>query len=105
MSLIEAQEWLNQRPDSDKPLYAVMVQLEGDGGTDYQVVWGGVYTSSFIKAADWVTYTLSYAIAHSIMAKDRTLKTENREVTRAFIVEKTTYCRVIEEVKADAEES
>lgn len=101
MSITQAQEWLNQRPDSDKPLYAVMVQLDGDGDTDYRLVCGEQNMSSSFKTADWTSLTFAREVAHRIITKVVRIKNGKYEVTRVFIVKKDTEYRVIEEVHAD----
>lgn len=101
MSIKEAQEWLNQRSGSKQPLYAVMVQLEYNGDTDYRMVCGEQNTSSDIRVADWTSRTFARGIAYNITAKTLRIKNGKYEVTRAFIVEKGTEYRVIEEVEAD----
>lgn len=101
MSLIEAQEWLDQRPLNDQPLYAVMVQLDGDGDTDYRLVCGEQNMSSSFKTADWTSLTFAREVARRIITKVVRIKNGKYEVTRVFIVEKDTDYRVIEEVEAD----
>lgn len=105
MSLTEAQEWINQRSDPKQPLYAVMVQLDGDGDTDYRLVCGEQNMSSSFKTADWTSLTFAREVAHRIITKVVRIKNGKYEVTRVFIVKKDTNCRIISEVKADAEES
>lgn len=101
MSIKEAQEWLDERPGIDKPLYAVMVQLDGDGDTDYRLVCGEQNMSSSFKTADWTSLTFAREVAHRIITKVVRIKNGKYEVTRVFIVEKDTDYRVIEEVEAD----
>lgn len=101
MSIKEAQEWLDQRPFNDQPLYAVMVQLDGDGDTDYRLVCGEQNMSSSVKTADWTSLTFAREVAHRIITKVVRIKNGKYEVTRAFIVEKDAEYRVIEEVEAD----
>ena len=105
MSIKEAQEWLNQRSGPKQPLYAVMVQLDGDGDTDYRLVCGEQNMSSSFKTADWTSLTFAREVAHRIITKVVRIKNGKYEVTRVFIVKKDTNCRIISEVKADAEES
>lgn len=101
MSIKQAQEWLNQRLALDRPLYAVMVQLEKDGKTDYRLVWGGQSPCSSIEGADWGSYAFSREIAYNMVAKDLYIRSGKNKITRAFIVKKDTEYRVIEEVKDD----
>lgn len=101
MSIKEAQQWLDQRPGIDKPLYAVLVQLDGDGDTDYRLVCGEQNMSSSFKTSDWKSLTFAREVAHRIRTKVVRIKNGKYEVTRAFIVEKDTDYRVIEEVEAD----
>lgn len=101
MSITQAQEWLDERPGIDKPLYAVMVQLDGDGDTDYRLVCGEQNMSSSFKTADWTSLTFAREVAHRIITKVVRIKNGKYEVTRVFIVEKDTDYRVIEEVEAD----
>lgn len=105
MSIKEAQEWLSQRSGPKQPLYAVMVQLDGDGDTDYRLVCGEQNMSSSFKTADWTSLTFAREVAHRIITKVVRIKNGKYEVTRVFIVKKDTNCRIISEVKADAEES
>lgn len=102
MSIKQAQEWLDHQLGIGEPLYAVMVQLEYNGDTDYRMVCGEQNTSSIVKAADWTSRTFARGIAYNIMSKTLRIKNGKYEVTRAFIVEKGEDYRVIEEVHADA---
>lgn len=101
MSIKEAQEWLSQRSGPKQPLYAVMVQLDGDGDTDYRLVCGEQNMSSSFKTADWASLTFAREVAHRIITKVVRIKNGKYEVTRAFIVKKDAEYRVIEEVEAD----
>lgn len=102
MSLKQAQEWLDQQPGIDKPLYAVMVQLDGDG--EYQLIWLGMgypETTVWIQNAAWCDYDIARDIAQISFGKIFHINGEIYEVTRAFIVEKDVEYRVVEEVEAD----
>lgn len=99
MSITQAQDWLNKQPDTDQPLYAVLVQIEHNGETECRVVRNGQHTSPKIKKAKWTFYTVAQRIAYDIMTKDWPLKIENGKVDSVFIVEKDTDCRVIEKLK------
>jgi len=101
MSIKEAQEWLNQRSGPKQPLYAVMVQLDGDGDTDYRLVCGEQNMSSSFKTADWTSLTFAREVAHRIITKVVRIKNGKYEVTRAFIVEKDAEYRIVKEVYAD----
>lgn len=87
MSIKEAQEWLDQRPLNDQPLYAVMVQLDGDGDTDYRLVCGEQNMSSSFKTADWTSLTFAREVAHRIITKVVRIKTENTRL-RAYLSSK-----------------
>lgn len=103
MSLIEAQEWLNQQPYIDQPLYAVIVQLDGDG--EYSMIWidmGHLETVNYLPYAAWVAYDIALDIAQRSIGDLCRFDGEEREIVRAFIVEKGEDYRVIEEVKDDA---
>ena len=103
MSLRKAQEWLNQQPGISKSLYGVMVQLDGDG--EYSMVWidrGELEAAHLIAFADWVPRYTAQEIAKRTIGNLCRFDGEDREITRAFIVEKGTDYRVIEEVKDDA---
>lgn len=106
MSLLEAQEWLNQRPDSNESLYAVMVQLDGDG--EYQLIWidiGHLETVNYLRYATWFAYDTARGIAKRAIGDLCRFDGEEREIACAFIVEKGEDYRVIEEVDIDAPES
>lgn len=108
MSLLEAQEWLNQRLDIDEPLYAVMVQYEIGEDTEYQLINSGglgLYPTPLIGNAVWRGYLSTYNTAKQLTRKTIFTGNDIGEVTRAFIVKKDTECRVIEEVKLDRPES
>ncbi|MDK8500668.1 hypothetical protein QP933_06905 [Corynebacterium pseudodiphtheriticum] len=103
MSIKQAQEWLNQQPGIDNPLYSVMVQLDGDG--EYSMVWidmGHLETTILINFADWVDRDTAQEIAKRTIGDLCRFDGEEREITRAFIVEKSADYRVVEEVHADA---
>ena len=103
MSLKQAQEWLNQQPGIGKHLYAVMVQLDGDG--EYSMVWidmGHLETTILINFADWVDRDTAQDIAQRSIGDLCLFDGEEREIVRTFIVEKGEDYRVIEEVKEDA---
>lgn len=103
MSIKQAQEWLNQQPGIDNPLYSVMVQLDGDG--EYQLIWidmGHLETTHLIAFADWVPRYTAQEIAKRTIGDLCRFDGEEREITRAFIVEKSADYRVVEEVHADA---
>lgn len=78
-----------------------MVQLDGDGDTDYRLVCGEQNMSSSFKTADWTSLTFAREVAHRIITKVVRIKNGKYEVTCAFIVEKETGYRVVEEVEAD----
>ena len=106
MSLLEAQEWLNQRPNLDQHLYAVMVQLDEDG--EYAMIWlnaGELEAVDRIEFADWSNRDCAEGLAKLSIGDLCRFNCEDREVVRAFIVEKSDGCRVIEEVKDDDPES
>lgn len=108
MSLLEAQEWLSRRIDNKKPLYAVMVQIKHDNDTDYRMIWterGEHRLSPLLSDAEWQDRSMSRYWAKKIIGCSSCIKTQTYEVTRAFIVEKDTEYRVIEEVKIDLPES
>lgn len=107
MSIKQAQEWLNQRPDIDE-LYTVMVQCESGENTRYRLIWSERpenYLTRLINHADWGEYSFAYAMAKSLIGSSQIIEKQEYEVTRAFIVEKGEDYRVIEEVHADAAES
>ena len=104
MSLLEAQEWLNRRIDNKKPLYAVMVQYEIGEATEYRLINTGpfgLFPALLINHAVWTGYSDTRAKAKQLIRKTVFAGDDIGEVTRAFIVEKDTECRVIEEVKDD----
>lgn len=103
MSIKQAQEWLNQQPYIDQPLYAVIVQLDGDG--EYSMVWidmGHLETTILINFADWVDRDTAQDIAQRSIGDLCLFDGEEREIVRTFIVEKGEDFRVVEEVKDDA---
>ena len=103
MSLLDAQEWLDRRRDNNQPLYAVMVQLDGDG--EYQLIWvdiGELEATDQIEFAEWSNRDCAEGLAKLSIGDLCRFKGEDREIVRAFIVEKGEDCRVIEEVKDDA---
>lgn len=103
MSLKQAQEWLNQQTGIDQHLYAVMVQLDGDG--EYSMIWidmGHLETTHLIAFAEWVPRYTARSIAKRAIGDLCRFDGEEREIVRAFIVEKGEDYRVIEEVKDDA---
>lgn len=102
MSLTEAQQWLNQQTGVGKHLYGVMVQLDGDG--EYQLIWidrGNLETTHLIAFADWIPRYTAQEIAKRTIGNLCRFDGEEREIVRAFIVEKATDYRVIEEVYDD----
>lgn len=104
MSLLEAQEWLNQRLDIDEPLYAVMVQCESGEDTRYRLIWSERlenYPTQVIHHAEWRGYTFAYATAKSLIEGTQFIEKQEYEVTRAFIVEKDIEYRIVKEVYAD----
>lgn len=103
MSLLDAQQWLNQQTGIDQHLYAVMVQLDGDG--EYSMVWidmGHLETTHLIAFAEWVPRYTAQDIGKRTIGDLCRFDGEEREIVRAFIVEKGEDYRVIEEVHADA---
>lgn len=105
MSIKQAQEWLDRQPDIDKPLYAVLIQVDVDGDGKYLLFWLGMRypeTTTWIQDTAWVDYDTARDIAQTEIGGIRYLWGEKREITRAFIVEKDAEYRVIEEVHADA---
>lgn len=102
MSLLEAQEWLNQQTGIDQHLYAVMVQLDGDG--EYQLIWidmGHLETVNYLRYATWFAYDTARGIAKRAIGDLCRFDGEEREIARAFIVEKGEDYRVIEEAYDD----
>lgn len=102
MSIKEAQEWLDEQPGVYQPLYAVMVELDGDG--EYQLIWidmGHLGTTNLLPDAAWFGYDIALDIAQKSIGELLRFDDEEREITRAFIVKKAEGCLVIEEVKAD----
>lgn len=103
MSLKQAQEWLNQQPGIGKHLYGVMVQLDGDG--EYSMVWmdmGHLETTNLMAFTDWIPRYTAQEVAKRSIGDLCRFDGEEREIVRAFIVEKGEDFRVIEEVKEDA---
>lgn len=103
MSLRKAQEWLDRQTGIDQNLYAVMVQLDGD--SEYSMVWidrGNLETTHLIAFADWIPRYTAQEIAKRSIGDLCRFNGEDREIVRAFIVEKGEDYRVIEEVKDDA---
>lgn len=108
MSLHEAQEWLDRRLNKKRPLYAVMVQYEIGEATEYRLINTGIFglfPTLLINGAVWTGYSATRATAKQLIRKTIFVGNDIGEVTRAFIVEKGTECRVIEEVKDDGPES
>lgn len=106
MSIKQSQEWLNRCPYIDQPLHAVMVQLDGDG--EYQLIlidMGKLEAVNYLPYAAWVSYDVAFDIAQRSIGNLCLFNGEEREITRAFIVEKGEDYRVIEEVKDDDPES
>ncbi|MDK8717676.1 hypothetical protein QP892_03970 [Corynebacterium pseudodiphtheriticum] len=107
MSLTDAQEWLNQRLEFDLPLCAVMTQLECGDETIYRMVttFGDiVLLFSCLLDADWTDHDTARDLAESLLGDSRRVGNKNYEITRAFIVEKETGYRVIEELDIDSPE-
>lgn len=102
MSLLEAQEWLNQRANHDPIPHGIMVQLDGDG--EYQMIWidmGRLEATNRIALAEWIDRDVAQDIAKDAIGDVCRFKGEEREIVRAFIVEKADGYRVIEEVEKD----
>lgn len=107
MSLLDAQRWLDQRPDNYYPLYAVLAQLEHDGDTQYRmvaVIEGKPALETWLSDADWMSDDTARDLAENLIGESCRIKNKTYEVTRAFIVEKGTYYRIDEEVDIDAPE-
>lgn len=105
MSLLEAQEWINQRLDIDEHLYAVIVQCESGDEAVYRmvsVIDGKTWLDTWITDADWKDYILTRGLAADLIGHSFCIKNKKYEVTRVFIVEKDTGYRIIEEVTIDA---
>ncbi|MDK4244103.1 hypothetical protein QPX10_10540 [Corynebacterium pseudodiphtheriticum] len=105
MSLLDAQKWLDQRSANDPIPYGIMVQLDGDG--EYQMIWidmGRLEATNQIALAEWIDRDVARDIAKRSIGDLCRFKGEEREIARAFIVEKGTNYRVIEEVTSDAPE-
>lgn len=108
MSLLDAQRWLDRRPDIEQPLYAVMVQYENGDATEYQLINTGIFgifPTPLINHAVWKGYSATLATAKQLIRKTIFTEKDVAEVTRAFIVKKDTECQVIEEVKIDGPEA
>lgn len=102
MSLLDAQKWLDQRSANDPIPYGIMVQLDGDG--EYQMIWidmGRLEGTNRIALAEWIDRDVARDIAKDAIGDVCRFKGEEREITRAFIVEKADGYRVIEEVEKD----
>lgn len=102
MSLLEAQEWLNQRANHDPIPHGIMVQLDGDG--EYQMIWidmGRLEATNQLALAEWIDRDVAQDIAKDAIGDVCRFKGEEREITRAFIVENSDGYRVIEEVEKD----
>lgn len=100
MSIKQAQEWLDQRRNKKRPLYAVMVQYEIGEATEYRLINTGIFglfPTLLINGAVWTGYSATLATAKQLIRKTIFVGNDIGEVTRAFIVEKDTDCRVIEE--------
>ncbi|MDC7086705.1 hypothetical protein PQG67_07050 [Corynebacterium pseudodiphtheriticum] len=107
MSIKQAQQWLNQRPNIGQSLYAVMVQYEIGEDTEYQLINTGglgLYPTPLIGNAVWRGYLSTYNTAKQLIRKTIFTGNDKYEITRAFIVEKGEDYRVIEEVDIDAPE-
>lgn len=105
MSIKQAQEWLDHQLGIGEPLYAVMVQCESGENTRYRLIWSERlenYPTQVINHAEWREYSFAFGMAKSLIGGSQFIEKQEYEVTRAFIVEKDTDCRVIEEVHADA---
>lgn len=104
MSIKQAQEWLDHQLGIGEPLYAVMVQCESGEDTRCRLIWSERrenYPTQLIYDADWGDYSFAYGMAKSLIGCSQFIEKQEYEVTRAFIVEKDTDYRVIEEVEAD----
>lgn len=104
MSLIEAQEWLDQRPNIVQSLYAVLAQLEYGDETIYRmvaVIEGKPALGTWLSHADWTGRAIARDLAENLIGEPCRIKNKTYEVTRAFIVEKDTYCRIDEEADID----
>lgn len=102
MSIKDVQEWLDQQPGKNQPLYAVVVQLDGEG--EYQLIWlgqGYMEITNQVPDAAWVAHHIARDIARMAIGGLCHFDGEEYEITRAFIVEKDAEYRVIEEVYAD----
>ncbi|MDK8578318.1 hypothetical protein QP905_08155 [Corynebacterium pseudodiphtheriticum] len=102
MSLLDAQKWLDQRSANDPIPYGIMVQLDSDG--EYQMIWidmGRLEGTNRIALAEWIDRDVARDIAKDAIGDVCRFKGEEREITRAFIVEKADGYRVIEEVEKD----
>lgn len=105
MSLLEAQEWLRQCPDSNESLYAVLAQLERGDETAYRMILidrDEPILASWLSDADWTDYGIARDLAEDVIGYSRRIGNKTYEIARAFIVEKGADYRVIEEVHADA---
>lgn len=108
MSLLDAQEWLNERPDIEQPLHAVLAQLECDDVRIYRmvsVVEGKAVLETWLSDADWTGYAIARGLAEDLIGEPYRIKNKTYEITRAFIVEKDAEYRVIKEVDIDRPEA
>lgn len=105
MSLLEAQEWLRQRPDSNESLYAVLAQLERGNETIYRMILidrDEPILVPWLSDADWTDYGIARDLAEAVIGYSRRIGNKTYEIFRTFIVEKGENYRVIEEVDIDA---
>lgn len=107
MSLLDAQRWLDRRPDIEQPLYAVLAQLEYGDETIYRmvaVIEGKPALGTWLSHADWTGCAIARGLAEDLIGEPYRIKNKTYEVTRAFIVEKESGCCIDEEVDIDAPE-
>lgn len=101
MSLLDAQEWLNQQADNNQSLYAVMVQYEIGEDTEYRLINAGslgLYPTTLISHAVWMGYSFTYFTAKQLIGKTIFTETDEYEITRAFIVKKENGYRIVKEM-------
>lgn len=101
MSIKQAQEWLDQRPNPKQSLYAVMVQYEIGEDTEYRLINAGslgLYPTTLISHAVWMGYSFTFATAKQLIGKTIFTENDEYEINRAFIVEKENGYRIVEEI-------